>query len=155
MDIQKLEKLNELKEKGVISQAEFDAQKQEIMSESSKEESKPKKSKTSIVLQAIGCLFILSIVVSVLSTGQLPECNDKDLLKGDLLGTLENIPALRLLEVKPVFAEKAIERFYDKDKKIRKCEAHVHFSNSEEADVSYTLSVHDDQILIEAQIKEE
>lgn len=154
MDIQKLEKLNELKEKGVISQAEFDAQKQEIMSESSKEESKPKKSKTSIVLQAIGGLFILSIVVSVLSAGQLPECNNKELLKGDLLGAIENIPALRLLEIKPIFAENAIERSYDKDKKIRKCEAHAHFSNGGESDISYTLSVRGDQMLIQAQIKE-
>ncbi len=44
MDIQKLEKLNELREKGIISQEEFDAQKQEIMLEESDEQSKPKKS---------------------------------------------------------------------------------------------------------------
>lgn len=154
MDIQKLEKLNELKEKGVISQAEFDAQKQEIMLEESDEQAKPKKSTWSIICQTIGYLLIFCIVLSFLAGGQLPKCNSRQLLKKDLLEAVENIPALRFLGIKPILVENAVETFHDKNNEIRKCDARAHLSNGVNVNISYTLSRHGDQFLINAVIKE-
>lgn len=154
MDVQKLEKLNELREKGIISQEEFDAQKQEIILETSEEQLKPKKSTGSIIFQTIGYLLLLCIAVSFLADRQLPDCNNKQILKKDLLGAVENIPALRFLGIKPILVENAVEKSYDKTKEIRKCDARVHLSNGVGVDVFYTLSRHGDQYLIEAGIKE-
>lgn len=128
MDIKKLKKLNELKEKGVLTQEEFDKQ---ISVYLDYEENKttmqsafmPRKSHT---LWYIG--FAVLLVFFFYNSGKLPECSDSDVKKtlSELLHDNFNLQHIFSYIGSPV------QISYDRSNGIRKCRVSVTIKEQEE-----------------------
>jgi hypothetical protein len=150
MDFEKLEALKSLKEKGLLTEEEFNIQQKELLNET---ENTTSEVKISPIFIAIGILFILGVIISRDYWG-IPKCDNKNLLEKDLISTVESMPLLKFAGLRPIYVEKAIEDSYDETRKKRYCSASVKLSNTVNVDVSYTLEERNDQIYIEASLED-
>ena len=100
MDIEKLEKLSELKEKGILTEEEFNAQKKELLSSKASQETK-----MSFSWKNLGVSFLITLVVVLvevlLALGISPDVNSPDFtgalqLLNIVLAVVMTIVAVRL-----------------------------------------------------------
>ncbi len=157
MDIDKLAKLGELKDKGILTEEEFNTQKAALMSQPAKIEQPT--SESSSVSGIIGGIITLAVIgfgiyaaVSDDFYWSLPKCDNKSIIKQDLPDVISRIPMVKLFDRKAIYVENPIEKSYNETTNERICQADVIMDTGSEIQVEYKLVIKNDQVLIFAEI---
>lgn len=82
----------------------------------------------------------------------LPTCDSSSIVKSDLLSILNEIPLLKANDTKALYVNNVSEVSYDEGKQIRQCKAETKLSNTNVMPVVYTISEHDGEYFIEAEL---
>lgn len=112
-----------------------------------------KRIKTAVSL--VVSLWVLATVVGFfasLFTFSLPTCDSSSIVKSDLLSILNEIPLLKANDTKALYVNNVSEVSYDEGKQIRQCKAETKLSNTNVMPVVYTISEHDGEYFIEAEL---
>lgn len=148
MNIEKLEKLNELKEKGVLSDEEFKAQKEAIIKEDLNGEDNKKTGYLGVLI--VGVVLILCVIAGDLLV--VPKCDSKSIIEEDLIEVLNDIPLIEIAGAKVVYVENAKEIKYNESQKKRICQASAKLNTSANIGVNYTIQKKSNKNYIEASL---
>lgn len=112
-----------------------------------------KRIKTAVSL--VVSLWTLATVVGFFASlfaFSLPTCDSSSIVKSDLLSILNEIPLLKANDTKALYVNNVSEVSYDEEKQIRQCKAETKLSNTNVMPVVYTISEHDGEYFIEAEL---
>ncbi len=112
-----------------------------------------KRIKTAVSL--VVSLWALATVVGFFASlfaFSLPTCDSSSIVKSDLLSILNEIPLLKANDTKALYVNNVSEVSYDEGKQIRQCKAETKLSNTNVMPVVYTISEHDGEYFIEAEL---
>lgn len=145
MDIEKLHKLNELKEKGIINEEEWLDSQRKILS-------KKQEHVAPIIMIAVAGLFFIFVMMNSYQRAGLKsyQCDNSELLGGKLLELVNDMPLVELSRKTAIYIDNPIEISYNPEKEERFCKAVVKFSNLLTLPLEYKLFIKNDNVMVEA-----
>ena len=145
-DVDQLEKLSQLKEKGVLSAEEFEKKKAQILSGA-----KPggKGLMWKIPLIVVGVLLLISSAMTL--TGDFPTCDSSDAEEA-LKNAFEQNASSNVTTLKYLGFKDVKEVSFDDDKKERRCHATALLNSGSET-IVYRLFENDGNLLVEVKFE--
>lgn len=139
-NIDQLERLSQLKEKGAITVEEYEKQKSDLLSTK-----RPKK--LGLIWKIPLGLVGLGLLISTFMGGGFPTC-DSSSTKEALASAVENNTASNIVTLKLLGLKDVSETSYDEQKKERRCKGTLILNSGEEV-ASYRIFANGSDLLVE------